>query len=286
MLSPTELAGNSFFRIARGEEMSQSSLPGDRLSPSSLSDLFRSYLQQQTAAQAEGLGMPEAGDEVYPYEAAPVQPADPALAWREGLAVLKLFAVSPTCGQWAPPSSWSQLVGELDPAVDLPFSLGSFPQLVRSVYPLLSGDSQPSLRRPRVTPALGEELTEWAAGLPAGPDRLLAAAILRLAGYLEAAHKLLPEQSSLPAEWQALRANEEAALLWQTGECGQALAIWLEAEESVPVLFNRGMALLFVGRPQEARDHLARAAAQLPETSSWHHLAQLYLTLVAARLEG
>ena len=43
------------------------------------------------------------------------------------------------------------------------------------------------------------------------------------------------------------------------------------------------MAALFLGRPAEAREHLKAAVAGLSETSAWHHLASLYLTLALAR---
>jgi hypothetical protein len=49
------------------------------------------------------------------------------------------------------------------------------------------------------------------------------------------------------------------------------------------VLFNRGMAALFLGQPAKARNWLARAADQLPETSGWHHLGRLYLALAEMR---
>ena len=43
------------------------------------------------------------------------------------------------------------------------------------------------------------------------------------------------------------------------------------------------LAELFLGRPTEARRHLQAAVAGLPETSAWHHLASLYLTLADIR---
>jgi hypothetical protein len=39
------------------------------------------------------------------------------------------------------------------------------------------------------------------------------------------------------------------------------------------------MAALFLGKPAQARTHLAEAVAHLPETGGWRHLGQLYLTL-------
>src|SRR5581483_2619950 len=53
--------------------------------------------------------------------------------------------------------------------------------------------------------------------------------------------------------------------------------------ESVPVLFNRGMAALFLGRPAEAREDLRRAVGRLPEPDGWHHLGRLYLALAGGR---
>jgi len=47
----------------------------------------------------------------------------------------------------------------------------------------------------------------------------------------------------------------------------------------VPVLFNRGMAALFLDRPAEARADLRKATERLPESSGWHHLGRLYLAL-------
>ena len=82
---------------------------------------------------------------------------------------------------------------------------------------------------------------------------------------------------------QALRANEEAALAWHRGQGEQALALWQTQKDNVPVLFNRGMASLFLGRPPEAQTALRAAVAQLPDTSAWHHLGHLYLALATAR---
>jgi hypothetical protein len=58
--------------------------------------------------------------------------------------------------------------------------------------------------------------------------------------------------------------------------------MWQAQEPSIPVLFNRGMAALFLGQTEAAQEALRQAAAGLPETSAWHHLARLYLTLADA----
>jgi hypothetical protein len=111
--------------------------------------------------------------------------------------------------------------------------------------------------------------------------QLLAAGALRLARQFEPAGKLLRQVTA--NEWQALRANEEASLAWHRGQTEDAFQMWQAQEPSIPVLFNRGMAALFLGQTEAAHDALAQAAAGLPETSSWHHLARLYLTLADAR---
>ena len=108
-------------------------------------------------------------------------------------------------------------------------------------------------------------------------DPLVAAAVMRSARDFDRADELL--SGSRDAESKAVVANEAAALLWQRGEYAKADAAWARSADSVPVRFNRGMAALFLGRSAEAATHLKAAVAGLPETSAWHHLASLYLTL-------
>ena len=45
------------------------------------------------------------------------------------------------------------------------------------------------------------------------------------------------------------------------------------------MLFNRGMALLVLGKLPEARVALAKAVAVLPENRGWNALAKLYLAV-------
>src|SRR5438270_863579 len=77
----------------------------------------------------------------------------------------------------------------------------------------------------------------------------------------------------------ALRANEEAALLWHRGRYEDAAKMWQTQEDSTAVLFNRGMAALFLGRAADAVTPLTEATRRLPETDAWHHLGRLYLAL-------
>lgn len=247
-----------------------------------LSDLFARYLERQTAAQAEGLAPAGPGDEVVPFDAVPVQPIEPRLAWNEALAVLAYFEPSRSVRPPAAPPEWSALVAAHEPEVALPFSLGHYPQLVRHLPVVLQAVEagwQPGRR------ALGPAtLLEWGQAEVTRPGplaRLTAAAVLRLARQFEPAAEAL--SAPVPREWETFRQNEQAALLWQQGQREEADRLWQSLSDSAPILFNRGLASLFLGRPAEARALLRRATAELPEASGWHHLGQLYLALAEMR---
>ena len=260
--------------------MTHSHEPSGRATPPSPAELFKQYLRRQTAAQAEGLGYPEPGEEVVPHEAVPVQPVDPQLAWNDALAAARFFQPSAGPKAWSVPPDWPALVTNQEPAVALAFCLGNFPQLVRNLHPLLHAEP-PALRAGPGEPLSAPALLDWARRASAYPQVLLAAGVLRLARHFDPASELL--RTEAPATWQAARDNEESALAWHRGQAEQALRSWKAQAPAVPVLFNVGMASLFLGRPAEAREALSRAASGLPETSAWHHLAQLYLALANAR---
>jgi len=247
-----------------------------------LGDLFRNYLQRQTVAQGEGLGFADVSGDVVPHEAIPLQPADPQLAWNDALAVAPhLVAGGKT--QWQVPPEWPTLVALQEPAVDLAFCLGNFPQMVRMLQPLLTlqGGVRPTSPG-RAVPVAG--LAEWAKTKRSYPDVLFAAAALRLAKQFDEAANVLKQAGDAPAHWQTLRANEDASLLWHRGEREKAFQAWQSQASSTPVLFNRGMAAIFLGRFAEAQEALTEAVKQLPETSAWHHLGQMYLALAQSRL--
>jgi hypothetical protein len=253
--------------------------PTDRPADLSLAELFRNYLRRQAAAQAAGLGYAEPSDEVVPYESVPVQPVDPRLAWDDAVAVVPhLAAALPAL---AVPPDWPALVAAQEPVVAVAFSLGNFPQMVRTLHPLLGGGDLAALRAVPARPASMPALIEWARR-SRGAQGLLAAGVLRLAGQFDAAEVVL-RGTDVPAPWEALRANEAAALDWHRGRADEALASWQAQPASVPVLFNRGMAALFLGKVGDAHAALTEAVGRLPETSAWHHLGQLYLALAAGR---
>jgi hypothetical protein len=244
----------------------------------SVGDLFTRYLERQTSAQAEGLGFADQGELVSPYDTTPVQPVDPAVAWKDSLAAAAFLAQ----GQPAPsvPPEWPALVLKLEPTVSLSFSLGNYPQLVRNLYPLLSAEPA-ALRVGPSEPVAPEAVVEWAKQQHQDGARLLAAGVLRLARHFEHAEELLafaPE-----AAWKAVHANEVAALAWHQGEAEKAVALWEKCGNSPVTRFNRGMAALFLGDAPKAVTELTEAVAGLPESSAWHHLGRLYLALAQTR---
>jgi hypothetical protein len=237
-----------------------------------LAELMARFLGRQSAAVATGLAADRPGD-VELHEAVPVQAVDPKQAWDEATAVLEQFDSSATVKA---PADWAGLIAAQPSHTGLAFAAGNFPQLVRDLAPLY-----------RVAEALGEltipdgpPVAFEAGSASEFPQLLLTLGTLRLARQWDAAEALVKAHAGrVPAKWAAAWANEEAALLWHRGHKAEALKRWQAQPESVPVLFNRGIASLFTGKPTEARADLRRAVEQIPESSGWHHLGRLYLAL-------
>jgi Flp pilus assembly protein TadD len=97
-----------------------------------------------------------------------------------------------------------------------------------------------------------------------------------MAGAFDLAQELLNRCQGLES-W--VRANEVASILWMKGEQTQALQVWKVQPANAVISLNRGMARLFLGDKAAAKADLQHAAQSFPETSSWKHLAQLYLSL-------
>lgn len=248
-----------------------------------LADLLASYLRRQANDFTAGLASAPVG-EVVPFEAAPVQTVEPRLAWTEAGAALAFFHPEPVpqVGTVAP--DWPGLVAVQEPAYALPFALGNYPQLVRQLRPLATAADLTLLRlkAPRPTPV--PALTAWADQQTEWPQRLLAAGVLRLVGHLDASEALLSNAGQdMPAAASAAWTNEQAALLWHCGRAEEAAEQWRKLPDRVPVLFNRGMAALFLGHAAESRTWLSQARDRLPEAGAWHHLAGLYLALAEMR---
>jgi tetratricopeptide (TPR) repeat protein len=257
----------------------------DTTTPPRLTELLARYLDRQ--AEAQRLGAVAAEPEVTPYEAGPVQPVDAKLAWDEVQVALAFYGSAETRERPALPH-WPVLVAQQEPVVALVFSLGNFPQLVRNFHLLLTGAAdlaalRPTPGRPVDVPLLVEAADE-AVRQHDFPQALLALGGLRLAKQFEAAERCAQAlAAAVPELWRPGWENERAALAWHAGQPEEARQRWQHLPASAPVLFNRGLAELFLGQPAAAREPLEAAVAQLPRRSAWQHLGRLYLTLAQMR---
>ncbi len=269
--------------------MSQSHDPLVRKSPGQppLDVLMTRYLQRQAEAHMAGLAVFDPAGEVQPFEAGPVQPIDAKAAWPEAITAGILLHKRKVKEDLNPPIGWPSLVSNHEPAFDLAFAIGNFPQLVRDLLPLMQAENLVELRKKSVRKASQvPELEDWAKEIAVQnkfPQRLLAVGSLRLAKNYDFAVELIETCPDVPEEWQDAWKNERAALDWHRGEEEAARRQWLALAPSAPVLFNRGMSALFLDQVDDAREPLFEAVAQLPESSSWHHLARLYLTMAETR---
>jgi hypothetical protein len=252
-----------------------------------LAELFRHYLERQVSAHSAGWAAAESFGEVEPYEVAASQPVDPRLAWEEGLVAVQCFAREKKLAELAQPRDWATLVAGHEPVVALPLCSGNYPQLLRNLQGLLQADDLTVLKPTAGRPTNAASLLDWASATlekRTFPESVIALGALRLAKQFDAARKLIAEHGKhVPSAWSAAWLNEEAALAWHQGRADAAAAIWKSLPDSVPVSFNGGLAALFTGKPAAARSAFERVVAQLPESSAWHHLARLYLTLAEMR---
>jgi hypothetical protein len=228
-------------------------------------------------SDAAGSAVESGESEVEPHEVAAGFRVDPRAAWLDATAPITSQSgggTLPTPAVQLPPmpSEWAGLVAQPAAAFAVPMAAGHFPQRVKDLQPLLA-KFDPKELRPSGTQAptpgfagLRNWLTKNGTSAP-----LVAAGIARTIGDFDTADALL---SGAPGA-----ENDRAATLWARGKCGEALAVWDALPETPAVLFNRGMARLFLGQLADARTGLQRAVDAVPETSGWNALARLYLAV-------
>lgn len=211
--------------------------------------------------------------EVEPHEVLNGLRTDPRTAYTDATLSLKLLGVTGTAV--ALPPEWAAFAQLPGAGAAVPMAAGEFPQRVRDLSALLGADDLRDLRPTTTEPATGfNTLRGWAKKNKAtdGAEWVAAGAARGLGDAVEP-----------PTGTDAVSRNEKAATLWLTGRTAEAVAEWLAMQDSPVASFNRGMGLLFTGKAADAIPHLRKAAADLPDTSGWAHLAQLYLAIAESR---
>src|SRR5438309_12093803 len=107
--------------------------------PLSLSELFARYVTGQAGRFEEGAGLDLGGEVCLHDVASAAQAIDPRLAWDEAVTALTLGGRVSAGSLPAPCSApeWRGLVAAQEPALDLAFCAGNFPQMVRNLGLLL-----------------------------------------------------------------------------------------------------------------------------------------------------
>ena len=253
-----------------------------RTTPPQIADLMTRFLARQAEARNAGI-LETPVNEVEPYEAAAFPLVDPRTAWDETTVALRMLDPEKARASVSPPADWSAVVAGLDSVAAVSFAAGNFPQMVRDLPTLIRAAPRSELLPKPALPLAASSLESWAtqtARKSQFPQTILAIGLLRVSRQFESADAMINDlRPHMPERWQPAFANEEAALAWHRGDTDAAAARWNSLPDSAPVLFNRGMSLLFRDQPAEARDALRQATLLLPEDSAWHHLARLYLAL-------
>jgi tetratricopeptide (TPR) repeat protein len=234
-----------------------------------IDDLMVRFLANRSDAAASAV---ESGEsEVEPYEVAAGFRVDPRAAWLDAVAPITTGGNAPPPAI-QPPTEWPALVAQPAAAFAVPMAAGHFPQRVKDLQPLLA-KFDPNELRPSgtqgATPGF-PGLRSWIAK-NAAKHALVASGIARTLGDFDSADAILKDLNGTE--------NNLAATLWARGNCVEALAQWDAMPATPAVLFNRGMARLFLGQIAEARPLLQQAIDTIPEASGWNALARLYLAV-------
>lgn len=250
--------------------------------PPSPAELLTKFLARTSEDRTAGIAETPAS-EVQPYEAAFAPLVEPRTAWEEAIAAPRLLVRDSANWKFSPPSQWTAFATSPEGKLAVAFAAGNFPQMVKDLPRLVHETDRSKLRS---TPRCEESsyaLTDWAEKAFQSdemPRKLVAIGVLRAAGHITLAGQLLGRMQSTAAdEWRGALANEQAALLWETGEIQEAMRLWQSMPDSAPACFNRGMSSLFTDMAAEARPHLQQAVQLISDDNAWHHLARLYLTL-------
>jgi hypothetical protein len=244
----------------------------------SLKDLTARFL---AAKAAHATGDPEDGGEVTPHEVAGGFRTPTKLTWDEALAVFRLFGVEPE--KLATPPEWAAFVNLEAATLGVPLAAGLYPQRFRQLPGQLADGARPhTLSAPETQPGF-PALRGWirkAMGSRSATTLLVASGVAAVLGdHQEADAVLSSAEAHCSGPWRAAWENQKAAVLWLTGRHDEAARAWASQSDRPAIEFNRGLAALFGSKPAAAP--FQAAAAGLPESSGWSHLAKLYGAIAA-----
>ena len=247
----------------------------------SLAELTSRFLDEQSAARRSGFAEFPCY-EVEPHDSIAGPVADPRSAWSDALAALACLSDSPTKVSMTAPPGWIALSAIRFPVVALPFACGHFPQMVRDLPALIRREPN-RLADGLIDFTERNLLVNWIeSAVAAGryPESLVGFGLCRVMGDNALAERLATRiASQVPDEGRLAWQNEEAAFAWSQGKYEQANRIWASLPNRPPIVFNRGLAALFTGRMEEARQHFTTLRGEIPEESCWRQLSELYLAL-------
>jgi hypothetical protein len=230
-------------------------------SPPRWQDLLARYLQEEKRVAESG------GGEVEVYQAQPALGLDVALAWPDALLPAALLRDS-GLGNVAMPADWAQQARQTALAAAFPCCVGLAPQFLQQVSPLLH-DAPAFFRAPI-------QLTRAGSSPMSIPEAYSRLACARILGDWATVEALLSEQEI--SQKPLLQQNERAAQAWLRGDRKEAETLWISLPGDQPVVaFNQGLAALARGDATTGCERLTRAKKGFPESSGWHHLAELYL---------
>jgi hypothetical protein len=241
--------------------------PQPAYGPPPLTELLTRYLAQRS--DAASAAVESSGPEVEPYETASGFRTDPRTAWQAATCLL------PADQRAAPlPPEWAQLVQWPAPIFAVPCVLGEFPQRLRQLQPLLQPTPLARLLPLTDAPPLPgfHQLRAWIQQQTM--PHPIAAALARMLHDWPAAERLLLTDDT----------NERAAWLWARGRPHDALQLWEHTSERPHILFNRGLARLFLDQPAAALPLLRQAAVLWGTDHPWQPLASLYAAVAEIRL--
>ncbi|HMP15427.1 MAG TPA: hypothetical protein PKD72_00255 [Gemmatales bacterium] len=207
--------------------------------------------------------------EVELYQAQPALGIDLHLTWYEALLPGMILSESDIQTYLRPPSAW-YLARQISWKSPFPCCLGFAPQFLQDLDCILQDES--NFFQQAIVPARLGQL-EQTLEVKSVYAKL---ALARLHGDYEAAHHLVDQLEGEELQW-----NERGAQLWLEGNPSEAMRFWSRSSSvQAGGEFNPGLGYAHASEVEHARQSFQRAALGFDETTGWHHLCRLYLSIL------